>query len=581
MAVNDLVLRIGGESGDGYVSTGDILGRISAQSGYEVYTFRTFPAEILGGHVMFQVRIGTKKVTSRGDKLDILVATNQDGYEKHYRDLREDGLIVYDSNSTEIPAEGGWESLGVPVVDIARKLKYPRGKNAVLLGALVHLIGLNVEEAEKMIMRRWGRKSAEIGQKNIEVMRAGLDYAAENWPEVTSYRLLAPKAGGEERLIMDGNQAISIGALAGGANFYGGYPITPASSIMEFLAAELPKFGGVMIQAEDEIAAINMVIGASFAGAHAMTATSGPGVALMSEALGLASITEIPVVLVDVQRVGPSTGMPTKTDQSDLNLAIYGTAGEAPKVVLAVGNVEECFYVMGAAFSAAEHFQVPVLVLSDQDLSNRIQTVPVFDINRVKRLSRVLPDLDSGKEYERYALTESGISPMSIPGMEGGYYTAESLEHKTKGAPSYEPDNRNQQMKKRCRKMETISNEMVNWELFKYHGDRNPEIAVLGWGTSEGAVVEAIDRCRAKGISVGAFYTNLLHPLPAEKISEFVEGAKVIFVPELNYRGQYANWLRSQLGLEAVRYNRYDGLPFIAGEIEAEIEKLAAQIAAF
>ncbi len=576
MGANDLVIRIGGESGDGYVSTGDILGRIAASSGYDVYTFRTFPAEILGGHVMFQLRIDVEKVTSRGDMLDVLVATNQEGYEKHHKDLHETGLIVYDSNSAEIPAENTREKLGIPVVDIARKLKYPRGKNAVLLGAVVQLIGLEVEEAETMIMRRWGRKSAAIGEQNIAAMRAGMAYAAENWPTERQFRLEKPHDTESERLVIDGNQAISMGALAAGCRFYAGYPITPASSVMEFMAKELPKFGGVMIQAEDEIAAINMVVGGSFAGKRSMTATSGPGVALMSETLGMASMAEIPLVLVDVQRVGPSTGMPTKTDQGDLNLAIYGMAGEGPKVVLAADNVEDCFYVMSAAFNAAERFQLPVLVLSDQDLSNRIQTVPLFDMSRMQQIPRVLPEIKEGEKYLRYTVTENGISPMSIPGMPGGNYTAESLEHKPMGAPSHEPDNRITQMNKRFRKMETVAKEMADWNLFKYHGERKPNIAILGWGTSEGAVTEAVSRCQAKGISVGAFYTNLLLPLPVDVIAEFVKDAKVVFVPELNYTGQYANWLRSQMGLESVGYYRYDGLPFTAGEIEAEIEKLAA-----
>ena len=577
MAVDDLVIRIGGESGEGIVTTGEILSRIAAFSGYEIFTFRTYPAEILGGHVMYQMRVSTHPVGSRGDALDILLAMNQEGYDRHHGELRKGGIVVFDETVVEIPEDNDHVLYPIPFTDLAKSMKFLRGKNLIAIGAMTRLMQLPFERAQEIVKRRLGKK-VELLENNLKSLELGYKYVEEHMLTTGSEEFELPAVSPErDRLILNGNEAAGMGSIAGGLQFYSGYPITPASSVMEFIAAHLPKIGGYMVQVEDEIAAINMAIGGSFAGARSMTATSGPGVSLMAEALGMASMAEIPVVVLDVQRVGPSTGMPTKTDQGDLNLALYGSHGEGPRFVLAPINVEDTFYQMVNAFNAAERYQVPVIVLTDQGLSAQVEAVDVFP-EKVELLDRVRPDLEHLEgRYYRYQVTENGISPMSVPGQAGGQYTAESLEHKITGAPSHEADNRIVQVNKRFRKVETARKEMVEWpRIFIKYGDENPEIGVMGWGTTCGAAKEAVERARAKGIKAAVFYTKLLSPLPVEQLKEFAESAQVILVPELNYTGQYAHLLRAELGIEPEVVHRYDGLTFTAGEILAKIEEIHA-----
>ncbi len=577
MAVEDLVIRIGGESGEGIVTTGEILSRIAAFTGYEIFTFRTYPAEILGGHVVYQMRVATHPIGSRGDKLDVLLAMNQEGYDRHAGELRKGGVVVYDASVVDISEDHDHILYSVPFAEIAKSIKFMRGKNLVAIGAMTRLMSLPLDRAREIVIRRLGKKK-ELLENNLKSLELGYEYVEAHPFESEAFEL--PEVSSErDRLILNGNEAAAMGALAGGLQFFGGYPITPASSVMEFIAAQLPKIGGYMVQAEDEISAINMVIGAGFAGARSMTATSGPGVSLMAEALGMASMAEIPVVVLDVQRVGPSTGMPTKTDQGDLNLAIYGSHGEGPRFVLAAINVEDAFYQMVNAFNAAERYQVPVLVLTDQGLSSQVEAVPTFP-EKVELIDRVRPDLEHLEgRYYRYAVTENGISPMAVPGQKGGQYTAESLEHKITGAPSHEADNRIVQVNKRFRKVQTALKEMVEWpRIFAHYGDENPEIGVMGWGTTYGAAKEAVEMAQAKGIKAAVFYTKLLSPLPVEQLKAFADSAQVVLVPELNYTGQYARLLRAELGIEPETVHRYDGLTFTAGDIFAKIEEIHARL---
>jgi 2-oxoglutarate ferredoxin oxidoreductase subunit alpha len=327
---------------------------------------------------------------------------------------------------------------------------------------------------------------------------------------------------------MTGNQATALGALAAGCRFYAGYPITPATSIMEFLSQQMPQVGGTLIQAEDEIAAITMAIGASYGGVKAMTATSGPGLALMIEAIGHASMTEVPVVLVDVQRAGPSTGMPTKTAQGDLFMALYAANDEAPRFVIAPDSVEDCFYQMVNAFNLAEKYQMPVMVLTDQAMSERVETIRPIDLSRIQVVDRLKPDLDGdGREngYQRYALTEDGVSPMAIPGMRGGHYVAEGLEHNERGAPNYTPEMHRAMTEKRHRKVESARRELRHWSVVDEWGDPGAEIGIIGWGSTKGTVREAMARAMQEGVRVGALYPATLgggarwRPLPRDVVA--------------------------------------------------------------
>ena len=503
MSKTSFVIRMGGESGEGIVTIGEVFVRIAAYSGLEVFTFRTFPAEIMGGHVMYQARIGRERVLSQGDQMHVLVAMNQEGFENHIEELIPGGCLVYDSDVFVPPETSAFLPYAIPVTALSKELNFGRGKNLIMVGALGQLFGLPLDRSEQMVERRLGKYKSLL-PLNLESMRLGRRYVQEHYPERPPYYLEPPDSQDEERLVMTGNQATALGALAAGCRFYAGYPITPATSIMEFLSHELPQMGGTLIQAEDEIAAITMTIGASFGGVKAMTATSGPGLALMIEAIGHASMTETPVVVVDVQRAGPSTGLPTKTAQSDLFMALYASNDEAPRFVIAPDSVEDCFYQMVNAFNLAEKYQMPVIVLTDQAMSERVETIRPIDPNRIKVMDRLVPQLGedhSGDGYKRYALTEDGVSPMALPGMRGGHYVAEGLEHNELGAPNYSPEMHRAMTEKRYRKVETARRDLRDWSVVDEWGDPGAEIGIIGWGSTKGTVREAMARAMREGIT--------------------------------------------------------------------------------
>jgi 2-oxoglutarate ferredoxin oxidoreductase subunit alpha len=571
---NDLVVRIGGDSAaGGIVTTGEVFARIAAYVGLEIYTTRTIPAEIKGGHVMFQVRAADHAVHSQGDELDLLVAYDQESYNRYFKLLKPGGIFVYNSNDLTPPSGGNVRVYGLPLNDLARKIDFTRGRNIILIGALVKLFDLPYDRAVQVVRKQLGRKK-EMLEQNLSALQTGYRWVEDNVGQESPFHLRGTQRESDERLVISGNQSLAIGAIAAGCRFYAGYPITPASDIMEFLAAEFPKIGGTMIQAEDEIAAIGMALGAAYTGARAMTATSGPGLALMVEMLGHAAMTETPLVIVDVQRAGPSTGMPTKVSQGDLRLAVFGGNDDAPRFVVAPVSVQDCFYQMINAFNLAEKYQTPVLFLSDQDMSVRVQTTSPFDLSKVKQEPRLVWN-GQGK-YERYADTPSGISPMSLPGMPGGQYTAEGLEHFASGAPGYDPDLHRQNMEKRYRKLESALPDIEAWGMYEQFGDDNAALGIIGWGSTIGPVREAVARARQDGIPVAVFYPKALFPLPDAKLKAFLEKRQAVIVPEMNYTGQFAGMLRARAqsyGIERpiVKLNQYGGVPLATREVYEQI----------
>jgi len=575
----DLVVRIGGDSAKGgIVLTGETLARIAALSGLEVYTTRTIPAEIKGGHVMIQVRAAPYPVTSQGDDLDILLAYDQETYDRYYTLLKPGAVLVYNSNELQPPADSQIVHYGLPLDQIAKSVGFARGWNIVAVGALVKLLDLNLEKGKEVIIRQLGRKGEDVLKNNLLALEAGYKYVEEHFGAESPYHL--PTRAQEERLALSGNQALAIGALAAGCKFYAGYPITPASDIMEFLAAELPRVGGTMVQAEDEMAALAMVLGASFTGVRAMTATSGPGLDLMNELIGHAVMTETPCVIVDVQRCGPSTGMPTKVSQGDLMTALYGSHDDAPRIVMAPVSIEDNFYLIIHAFNLAEKYQTPVIFLSDQDMSVRVQTIPPFDLSRVQIEPRLLydPNDNSTGPYERYRLTEDGVSPMSLPGMPGGQYTAEGLEHYPDGAPGFEPDLHQRMMEKRARKIQRALEYVERWRLWEEFGDADAPVAIIGWGSTIGPVREAVARAAENGMPVAVFYPKVLNPLPVERIGRFIQNRQAVIVPEMNMSGQLADLLTVRFTRPFIRLNKYRGHPFRAGEIYDKIREVYERV---
>ncbi len=381
--MTDFVVRVAGEAGEGPTTIGDFLARSAARSGYSVYTFQTFPAEIRGGHAYLQTRIAEHTTLSCGSRPDILLALNEDAFTRWSGLVPPDGLVVYDSSRFHVPPEVPFRTVGVPGENLAVNEVGSRiAQNVVMFGALAGLVRLDPGIAQALIRDRWKAKGSDVVSSNLKAFEVGMRLIREQNIE-SGGRQLAPRDAEVPWMVLTGTQAVCLGAVAAGVRYFGGYPITPATQVMEWLARHLPAFGGTVMQLEDEIAAIGSVLGASAGGVKAMTSTSGPGLSLMVELLGLASMAEVPAVVVDVQRAGPSTGMATKTAQGDLDLALYGAHGDAPRVVMAATSVEDSFYTTIRAFNLAERLQEPVILLSDQALATRISSVPRLDPLRV------------------------------------------------------------------------------------------------------------------------------------------------------------------------------------------------------
>jgi 2-oxoglutarate ferredoxin oxidoreductase subunit alpha len=559
--------------------------------GLDVYTFQTFPAEIKGGTVMYQIRAKSGVPLSQGDVVDVLVALNDEGFDLFGDGLREDGILLYDSDSFTPQPDLGRTDYALPISALARAEKeavrhliegealkrLPAPKNIVGLGALLRLVSAPLEPAEQYIRDLFGRKGEAIVTMNIRALYTGAKHVEEQIGSKRTPRVY-PIERVEDVITVNGNQMLCMGAIAAGMRFYAGYPITPASEIMEYLAKELPAFGGDVIQAEDEIAALGMCLGASYAGKKAMTATSGPGLSLMVEQINLGGQAEIPVVIADIQRGGASTGLPTKTSQGDLNLAIYGVHNESPRIVLAAGSVEDCFWTAIDAVNLAEAYQCPVILLSDQALATRKCTIPPPDLSSIRVEDRLTPTPDECEAgYLRYKDTETGISPMSLPGMSRGAYVSTGIEHDETGDPGYTPQIAMQMKRKRFRKLETLRAQRAS-DFVRYRGDPgNVEVGIIAFGSTEGVIREATERARAEGYKVAHLHVRLLNPLPVDAIHEFAARCQRILVPELNFTGQFANWLRVNTDIEVHAFHKDEGIPFIPNEIYQQITRLAGK----
>lgn len=577
-----LLIRLGGESGtDNVVSAGDVLTLAVAHSGYHVHTFRTYPAEIKGGPVMFQLRIGVRPLPSLGDQLDVLVAFNEEAWVLHNDALRPDGILVYDPGEHDTPAGFRGTAYGIPLDRLARDLNLRKGKNLVGLGALAALFGFDLPELQATVREKFGKTRPEFVESNRMAVLAGFQWVRDNLPEESPLRLAAPEPAREPQLVMSGNQAIVAGALAAGCRFFAGYPITPASDILEEMAKRLPPLGGAALQTEDELAAIGVVVGASITGVKAMTATSGPGFSLMQEMLGLATMAEMPLVVVNSMRAGPSTGMPTKMEQGDLNIALYGGHGEAPRIVLAARSVEDSFYQAMHAFYLSETYQMPVVLLTDQSLAHRTSTLPRPNPSLVPVLARLRPTQQNLQDYKRYELTENGISAMSVPGFDSAPFTATGLEHDEYGAPNYTPEMHTAQLDKRGRKFEIVADALCGLQPplgCTSYGvpEAQAQVGVLAWGSTAGVVREAVEELAGHGYPVAALVPAVINPLPTDRILEFASHLRAIIVPEVNRSGQFAAWVKAHTELHLVSLVKYGGLPFTPHEVRAKVMEILA-----
>jgi 2-oxoglutarate ferredoxin oxidoreductase subunit alpha len=570
---SDITVRIAGEGGEGVISTAEILTRAAVDSGLDIFTFRSYPAEIKGGLAMMQVRMSTAPVGSIGRDSDVLMAFNQEAFDVWADRLNPGGVLLYDPKHCVVPEDFPFARVPVALHETAMKETGARlAKNIVALASLVATLDIPPHHARDLIVKQFKRKGDEVVATNLKAFDGGLSLLNGDG-RLAALKLERPaEKKGTRRVVLSGNQALSMGAIAGGCRYVAGYPITPATQVLEFMMKHLPAFGGNVIQAEDEIAALSSCLGASYAGTRSMTATSGPGLCLMSEMIGMASMSEIPVVIVDVMRCGPGTGMPTKTEQGDLMYAIHGSAGESPRIVLAATSIEDCFHQAIRAFNLSERFQIPVILLSDQSLGYRTMTMDTPDLSGIHLDSRAAPG--SLEEYARFELTESGVSPVAAPGTPHHMFVTTGLEHDEHGQATYTPENRERMTAKRYRKMETLTRELVASGDGVFDDGAGATVGVIGWGSTEGTIHEAIGRLRAEGARVAHLQPKVLNPLPVPTIERFVAPLKRVLVLEENFTAQLAQHLRAHVafnGTEIVNVNKCTGLPFTADEVVAVV----------
>ncbi|MAR86522.1 MAG: pyruvate ferredoxin oxidoreductase [Chloroflexi bacterium] len=556
----DFVVRFAGEGGQGVVTSAEGLAQAMAQSGYHVQTFSTFPSQIRGGPTWTQTRISTKEVLSSGDELDVLVAFNQYAYDNHKDDVASDGVIVYNSGEFEIEASDN--ALAMDFDELAKQTGNNRAANFVVMGALAELVDLPINILEDFNRQRYtrGRDSdQQIIDSNNMALSLGSAEATKSGFNLGE--LADPIKPEGDQVLLNGNIAISMGAAHAGLDTFIGYPISPATPILLWMEQNLVGEGKFVHQSSSEIESITSIVGAGFAGKKAMTSTAGPGFTLMGEGIGLAWMAEIPVVVVDVQRGGPSTGLPTKTEQSDLLTALYPGHGDMKMPVIAPGTVEECFIAGVKSVNWAERYQGPVVILSEHALSERRQNIPRPDLASLGEENRKVYEGSNG--YLRYDGWE--LSPMPIPGGSGAY-VANGSEHDAMGDTTHLPARHIQMTERRFSKLLLLDDGTFESE------NESSNIALVPWGGSKGPALDAFNELREEGVDLSWYYTMYIHPMPEEMLTALKQKDLVI-VPELNYMGQFASVLRGE-GINAVAITQYTGLPFKVRDLVANIKEL-------
>ena len=554
---NDFVVRFAGEGGQGVVTSAEGLAQAATQTGYHAQTFATFPSQIMGGPTWTQTRIATSPVRSSGDSLDVLVCFNEEAYLNHRDSVGAGGVVVY--NAGEFEPSGAENAFGMEFGELAKSTGNARAANMVVIGSLAQLVGMRQEVLDEFVTARFTRgrpNDAEIIESNLRAMRLGRAEAEKSGLSVGELAEADPP--GYEQILVNGNTAVCLGAIHAGMDFYAGYPISPATSILVWMERNAPAPGRFVYQVSSEIESITACIGAGFAGKKAMTGTAGPGFSLMGEGLGLAWMAEIPLVVVNVQRGGPATGLPTKTEQSDLMAAIFPAHGDVRLPIIAPGTVEECFYATVHAFNWAERYQGPVVVLSEHALSERNQNIPKPDLARVPVEGRMVYTGTNG--YQRYEPQD--LSPMPLPGGPGSY-VANGSEHDGVGDTTHLAERHVQMTHRRWGKMDLLKDGDFEAE------NTGASVAIVPWGGSKNPAIEAYEKLRADGIDLAWYYTMFLNPLPPDMLAQ-LRAKELVLVPELNYQGQLSMILRSY-GVRAESITQYTGLPFRVGQLSQRI----------
>lgn len=554
--LNDLIIGMAGSGGDGIVSAGESLMTAAAQEGYYAILTKSFGSQIRGGESSCRLRVATTPVLNPGGALNVAVALNWEDFLRFGGELpvTEDTVVVYEQKTGVAP-----ESIplkvkpaivrSAPIEDLAKQAAGTlQAKNNVVLGLLTGWFGLGRQAILDGIRKKFAKKGPEVVAGNERAFAAGLAYA-EQHPIDANYRIAAATPSTTKRRVTDGNEICAEAALFAGCKFFGGYPITPATEIMQHLQRDIWKQGGSLLQAEDEIAGIAAVVGASFAGRKAMTATSGPGFSLKSEVLGLASQAELPLVCVNVQRGGPSTGLPTKPEQADLFAAAFSAHGDSVRPILAPISVSDMFGVTVEAFNIAEQYQTPVIVLSDQEIAQRKDIIDAIDTKPFKLVERLKPtEQELAAGYTRFKFTASGISPITHPGMKGGGYLAAGIEHNEKGDPTSSGEMHERMNDKRLNKMNPLKERR---DLFVVVGDADAELGVISWGSVAGVALEAVQTARAQGTKVKLLIPKLLYPISESIYADFFASLQRCLVVEQSHQGQLHRLIRMWVNVPA------------------------------
>jgi len=562
----DISIKIAGQAGQGIQSIAEILLKVLKLNGLHVFAYQDYMSRVRGGHNFMQVRISDSPVYSIKEDCNILVALDTNSVDVHRNEVPKGGAIIYDPNSIMVDSPDS-RYFPIPLTNLAKEIGSPILSNTISTGSILALLDIDKMDAEEFIKKQFAKKGEETVEKNLKALVKGYIYFLENF---RSWKFTDIKAQKKNKTILiNGSEAIGFGAIAGGCQFIAAYPMSPSTGVFTYITGKAKEFNIISEQAEDEIAAINMALGASFSGARAMTTTSGGGLSLMAEGLSLAGVMEAPVVVVNAQRPGPATGLATRTGQEDLEYVLHIGHGEFPRFVFAPGHHEEAFYTTIHAFNLSDKYQVPAFILIDQYFADTYATVKEFDLNKVKAISSQQSAFSN--DYKRYQITKDGVSPRAYP-MQGDFtFIADSHEHTENGHITEDGEVRNKMVEKRFRKLKGMQKEFGKPT---YYGDKKAKTVFLAWGSNYGVVRETVAYLKKQKRSAAMLHFNRIYPFPRKEAVAFLKGAKEIITVENNYQGQFGNILKTETGIEADgKILKYDGRPFT---VEYILKKLSA-----
>jgi 2-oxoglutarate ferredoxin oxidoreductase subunit alpha len=565
----DFNFMVGGEAGQGVQSIGYLLAKSFARGGYYVFADQDYESRVRGGHNFFRIRVKDSEVNAVREDVNILVALNKESVELHDIELKQSGIIICDESISRSLSTKK-QVFAAPLVKLAQDISGEKVmENTVALGIVIGIVNFKIDIVNEVLTEHFGK--GPVSDENIKALKAGYEFAREN-PGGVQIETIAPLES-SKKLLLNGNEAIALGAIASNCRFVSAYPMTPATTIMEYIAVRGEKLGIVVVQPEDEIAAVNMIVGSSFAGARSMTATSGSGFCLMVEGLGMAAISETPIVIVNCQRPGPAVGLPTRTEQGDLLFSIHAHQGDFPRAVLAPSSVEDAFWETVKAFNLADKYQIPVIILSDQFLSSSYKTVDRFEMDKVKIDRGIIYSAEketAGIEYKRHRITETGISPRAFPGDKNALVITDSDEHDESGHMIEDAGQRIAQVQKRLKKFTSIQEEISPGQLY---GPATADTTLISWGSTYGTMREAVSIMLEQGLNVNMLHLNDLWPFPAQPVTSAINNAKKCVVVENNATGQLARLIKQETGKNmAGHILKFDGRPFTPEKIISQLK---------